>query len=179
LRLACCMRRAVVLCEDAGPVAEVSCSHVRGALIRLCNATPRMPMFAISRPRACGRQAYRFWVRPAGRTMLIDMKSLHAPAYRALLAWLRQSRQSQGLTMRDVAAKLGVPHSWIGKVETGERRLDVAEFERLCRVLDADPHAGIDVVRAHDAYLTVAPGSPAMAAESHGQYGAKRRVPGR
>ena len=48
--------------------------------------------------------------------------------------------------MRDVGEKLRLPHTWVGKIETGERRLDVAEFVRLCRALQADPHDGVDVV---------------------------------
>ena len=74
------------------------------------------------------------------------MKSIYTPEYRALLAWLRQCRQTQGLSQRDVGAKLRLPHSWIGKIETGERRLDMTEFVRLCRALHADPHEGLDVV---------------------------------
>ena len=103
------------------------------------------------------------------------MKSIHAPAYRALLAWLRKSRQAKGMTMRDVAARLGVPHSWVGKVETGERRLDVAEFVRLCKALDVDPYAGIDVVRAVNAYPPHTVAMPA-AAEPRGNYGRKRKA---
>ena len=41
------------------------------------------------------------------------MKTIHSAEYRALLSWLREQRQSRGLTMRAVAAKLDVPHSWI------------------------------------------------------------------
>ena len=93
--------------------------------------------------------AYLFWVHALSPITLANMKSIHAPAYRALLTWLRKSRQAKGLNMRDAAAKLGVPHTWISKIETGERRLDVAEYVRLCRVLGADPHAGIDVVQEH------------------------------
>ena len=96
------------------------------------------------------------------------MKSIHATTYRALLTWLRQSRRAKGLAMRVVAAKLGVPHSSIGKVEAGERRLDVDEFVRLCRVLEVDPHAGIEVVRANGAY-------PAAIRAGHGR-GTAREV---
>ena len=73
-------------------------------------------------------------------------KSIHTPEYRLLLKWLREQRTAQGLSMRDVGEKLRLPHTWVGKIETGERRLDVAEFVRLCRALQADPHAGVDVV---------------------------------
>lgn len=73
-------------------------------------------------------------------------KSIHSHEYRLLLRWLRERREAEGLSMRAVGEKLRLPHSWVGKIETGERRLDVAEFVHLCRALRADPHAGVDVV---------------------------------
>ena len=76
------------------------------------------------------------------------MKSIYSPAYRALLVWLRSSRLAQGLTLREVGARLGRPHTWVGKIETGERRLDVAEYVRLCRAIGAEPGRGVAVVEA-------------------------------
>ena len=76
------------------------------------------------------------------------MKSIYSPEYRALLAWLRSHREAQPLTVRQVGARLNKPHSWVSKVETGERRLDVAEYVRLCRAIDAEPGRGIAVVEA-------------------------------
>lgn len=60
-------------------------------------------------------------------------------------AWLRRCRLDRGLSMRAFAARLTVPHSFVGKVETGERRLDVVEFTRYCRALGVDPHQGVRV----------------------------------
>lgn len=48
--------------------------------------------------------------------------------YEQFLKRLRQARKSAGLTQYDVAAALGKPQSFISKVETGERRLDVIEL---------------------------------------------------
>jgi len=76
------------------------------------------------------------------------MKSLYTPAYQALLAWLRRRRTAEGLTLRDVGARLGLPHSWVGKVETGERRLDVTEYVRLCRAIGAEPGEGLTAIEA-------------------------------
>ena len=76
------------------------------------------------------------------------MKSIYSPAYRSLLGWLRASRMTQNLSMRDVGKRMGMPHSWVGKVETGERRLDVEEFVRLCHALGIDPGQGIAIVKA-------------------------------
>lgn len=55
-------------------------------------------------------------------------KSIHTKEYKALRAELRAIREKAGLSQRDLAAKLGVPHSWIAKVEAGERRIDVVEL---------------------------------------------------
>lgn len=75
-------------------------------------------------------------------------KSIHATEYRALTTWLRAERERKALTLRDVGRSLGLPHSWVGKVETGERRLDVAEFVRLCQALGLDPRRGIAIVES-------------------------------
>jgi transcriptional regulator with XRE-family HTH domain len=43
------------------------------------------------------------------------------------------------MTQRDLAARLRRPHSFIGRIEAGERRIDVIEFIEIARVLGADP----------------------------------------
>ena len=68
--------------------------------------------------------------------------------YHALGKWLRTKRQDQNLTMRQLAEKLGCPHSTIGKIENNERRLDVVEFIRYCSVLDICPVEGLNQARA-------------------------------
>nr|WP_281214132.1 helix-turn-helix transcriptional regulator [Shewanella insulae] len=70
-------------------------------------------------------------------------KTLHAPEYRKLIEWLKAARIERGLTMRDLAAELGVPHSYVGKVEQCERKLDVLEFVRLCEAMALNPEKGI------------------------------------
>ncbi|QBZ83859.1 XRE family transcriptional regulator [Hydrogenovibrio crunogenus] len=45
--------------------------------------------------------------------------------------------------MREAAHLLGKPHSFIGKIEVGQRRLDVIEFIWYCRSLGFDPIEGI------------------------------------
>ena len=49
--------------------------------------------------------------------------------------------------MRELGEKLGVIHSWVGKIEQGERRLDVIEYLRLCNALQIDPHEGLALVQ--------------------------------
>lgn len=66
-------------------------------------------------------------------------KSTHTPEYAALRAELRASRENAGLTQRDLATRLKVPHSWIAKVESGERRIDLVEFFWFISACDIDP----------------------------------------
>jgi transcriptional regulator with XRE-family HTH domain len=55
-------------------------------------------------------------------------KSTHSTEYRLLRSELRQARASAGLSQRDLSERLKVPHSWVAKVESGERRIDLVEF---------------------------------------------------
>jgi transcriptional regulator with XRE-family HTH domain len=48
--------------------------------------------------------------------------------YAIVGAHLREAREEKNLSQAEVAAKLGVPQSWVSKAETGERRLDVLEL---------------------------------------------------
>ena len=48
-------------------------------------------------------------------------------------------RAKAGLTQRELAAKLERERSLVGRLELGERRLDVVEFFWLCRACNADP----------------------------------------
>lgn len=77
------------------------------------------------------------------------MKSIHDPAYGTLLAWLKNSRKAAKLSMRDVGQRLGVSHTWINKIEMGERRLDILEYVRLCHALGVKTTAGISIVESN------------------------------
>jgi ribosome-binding protein aMBF1 (putative translation factor) len=68
-------------------------------------------------------------------------KSLRSRRHRALLAVLVGSRKEAGLTQRQVAAKWKRPQSTVAAIESGERRLDVAEFFELAEALGVDPVA--------------------------------------
>lgn len=104
------------------------------------------------------------------------MKSIYSPAYQALLTWLRAQRTAHGLTLREVGARVGRPHTWVGKIETAERRLDVTEYVELCQAIEVDPNRGIAVVKAA-ATATYAPAAPAdmKAADAHPPYTTPRK----
>ena len=61
-------------------------------------------------------------------------KSQHTAAYRRLTAALRKARESADLTQAEVAEKLGLYASFVSKVESGERRLDVVELSQFCEL---------------------------------------------
>ena len=61
-------------------------------------------------------------------------KSTHTKEYDLVRAELKAAREGAQLSQRALAERLGVPHSWVAKVEAGERRIDMVE---LCWILAA------------------------------------------
>lgn len=55
-----------------------------------------------------------------------------------MCAVLAEARKSAGLSQRELALRLRQPHSFIGKIESGERRVDVVEFIGIARGLGID-----------------------------------------
>lgn len=72
-------------------------------------------------------------------------KSLYSKTYSRFLEILKQARLDSGLTQFDVAKRLGRPQSFVSKCESGERRIDVAEFLAFCQAFRTDP---LEVLRA-------------------------------
>ncbi|WP_274571730.1 helix-turn-helix transcriptional regulator [Neisseria leonii] len=62
--------------------------------------------------------------------------SVHSAEHLHLRQILIQRRLELGLSQRALADRLNVIHSFVGKVETGDRRLDVFEFAAYCRALE-------------------------------------------
>jgi transcriptional regulator with XRE-family HTH domain len=68
-------------------------------------------------------------------------KSTHSPEYRTLRNVLRDLRAAAGLSQRELASQLKVPHSWVAKVESGERRVDVVELYWYVAACGAEPQS--------------------------------------
>jgi transcriptional regulator with XRE-family HTH domain len=67
-------------------------------------------------------------------------KSTHSEEYQAVLKMLVALRQEAGLTQRDLAKKLKREQSFVWRIESGERRLDVVEFYWVCQALGQNAH---------------------------------------
>ena len=65
--------------------------------------------------------------------------SIHSDQHQYLREIFITQRKFLGLSQRALAGRLGVVFSFVGKVETGDRRLDVFEFIIYCQGLQLDP----------------------------------------
>jgi len=55
------------------------------------------------------------------------------------MAALVAARNKADITQRELARRLGRAHSFVGKIESGERQLNVLEFCELADALGVDP----------------------------------------
>ena len=78
------------------------------------------------------------WGRKMGR-------HLRTARHKALIAALKTAREAAGITQRELARKLDRAHSFVGKIESGERQLNVLEFCEYADALGAD---AVEVIRA-------------------------------
>lgn len=61
--------------------------------------------------------------------------SARDPRYIEVIGKLRAARRAARITQASLAFRLGQPQSYVSKVESGERRVDVVELLDLCAVL--------------------------------------------
>jgi transcriptional regulator with XRE-family HTH domain len=54
---------------------------------------------------------------------------------------LREARLRAGLRQADVATSLKRPQSFVAKVESGERKIDLIETLSFCRAVGLDPRS--------------------------------------
>ena len=61
-------------------------------------------------------------------------KSIYTKEYKKVIERLKKARLEAGLKQIEVAKKLAKPQSFISKIEQGERRLDVAELNKIADI---------------------------------------------
>lgn len=76
------------------------------------------------------------------------VKTLGTERHKALIALLIEKREAAGLTQSDLAAKLGEYQSFVARLESGQRRVDVVEFIELAELLGFDASAAIKKLAA-------------------------------
>ena len=67
-------------------------------------------------------------------------KTLGTARHRALIAFLTKKRKEAGLSQSELAKALGEYQSFVARMEIGQRRVDVIEYENLAIILDFDVH---------------------------------------
>lgn len=71
------------------------------------------------------------------------VKTLGTERHKALIELLIEKREAAGLTQTELAAKLGEYQSFVARLESGQRRVDVVEFLELAELLNFDPAIAI------------------------------------
>ncbi len=91
---------------------------------------------------------YRFWVQGGIVPIIGTMeKAIYSKDYRKLVEWLKRAREARGWSMRDLGNLIEEPHSFVQKIESMERRLDLYEYVQYCSVLGLNPVEGIELIK--------------------------------
>jgi transcriptional regulator with XRE-family HTH domain len=77
-------------------------------------------------------------------------KTLQSARHKALIELLIAKREEAGLTQTELAKKLGEYQSYVARLESGQRRVDVVEFIGLAQILKFDPSKVIKDVAKTD-----------------------------
>lgn len=74
-------------------------------------------------------------------------KTLGTPRQRALIDLIIERREAAGMTQAELARRLGEYQSFVARLESGQRRVDVVEFIALAEVLRFDAANAIRILR--------------------------------
>ena len=65
-------------------------------------------------------------------------KAIYTKDHKNIVERLRQARLDAGLEQKQVADRLGRTQSYISKIESGQRRIDVVQLKAFARIYKKD-----------------------------------------
>ncbi len=65
-------------------------------------------------------------------------KAIYSTGHKHLIEKLKQARIDTGLDQKEVAKKLGKSQSYISKIESGQRRVDVIKLKEFADIYKRD-----------------------------------------
>ena len=74
------------------------------------------------------------------------VRNLRTPGHLALMQVLIETRKAKNITQQDLADRMNRPQSFVAKVETGERRLDVVELAEWLIAIETNYHVVMEPV---------------------------------
>jgi len=74
-------------------------------------------------------------------------KTLGSKRHKALINLLIERREAAGMTQADLADRLGEYQSFVARLESGQRRIDVVEFLDIAEALGFDPTKAIATLK--------------------------------
>jgi len=61
-------------------------------------------------------------------------KTIYSKEHKNLVGKLKKAREESGLDQNKVAKKLGTTQSYISKLESGQRKIDVVQLKELAKI---------------------------------------------
>lgn len=74
-------------------------------------------------------------------------KTLNSRRHKSLVDLLIKRREVIGMTQAELAARLGQYQSFVARLESGQRRIDVVEFLELSEILGFDAVQAIKIIK--------------------------------
>jgi len=62
-------------------------------------------------------------------------KAITSQNYINLTSYLKKRRLELGLSMRDLGERIDQPHSFVQKLEDGQKKLDIYQYVQYCEAL--------------------------------------------
>ncbi len=60
--------------------------------------------------------------------------TIYSKEHRTLVERLKKARKKAGLNQEEVAKLLGVTQSYVSKIESGQRRIDIVQLKRFAKM---------------------------------------------